>query len=78
MPFIDFFTKLLWNFIDLIVGIINSFLTQFMPKFEIYIVFAGAFAWAYILKNKWKLDWIFVIIYTLVFFGFMRYLGVGG
>lgn len=61
-----------------LVSGINSLITSFVPGFENYFVFVLAFIGAYLIKRRFKFNWLVTAFFVFVFWSTLRYWGIGG
>ena len=58
-----------------LVDAINKLITYFVPGYEVYFIWLISFLMAFLIKRRFKINWIVTVIVTIVIFSAMRYWG---
>lgn len=63
---------------DSIVNVVNNALKTLLPDYAPHLVFVFSLLCGLMLMKKYKEDYIYLIIATLIIFGALRWFGFGG
>tara|TARA_B100000315_G_C14247172_1_gene437996 strand:+ start:389 stop:619 length:231 start_codon:yes stop_codon:yes gene_type:complete len=69
---------MIWEFVNIPVGIVNNLLTSTFPGNETLLLFLTSFLIGFFLKKRYRADKIEFVILSMMIFGFLRWLGMGG